>query len=158
MNKFLKFLAFASSAVLLVVGFPSSSIATEPSSEPKPPCRIQVSHAHISNWIFTHEGYRAVKVDAFSRCNVPQSKVTLTVEIWKLETFGKIRVARTYVKSPGVTFPGKDVENFKTFRRCKSHEMTKYYGVAYAKAFIQGKWQVAMDTYSTDVQTLACGT
>jgi len=132
--------------------------ANEPSKKPKPPCRIQISHAHISSWIFKHNGYRAVKVDAFSRCNVPQSKVTLTVEIWKQGTFGNIEVARTVVKSPRVTLPGRDVENFETLRRCKSFKETKYFGVAYAKAFIQGKWQFASDTYSLIIKPLACGT
>jgi hypothetical protein len=84
--------------------------------------------------------------------------VTLTVEIWKKGAFGKIEVARSVVKSPGVTYPGRDVENFRTWRRCKSLKVTEYYGVAYAKAFIQGKWQIASDTYSLEIEPLACGT
>jgi hypothetical protein len=144
--------------VLLLSGIPQSSQAIEPSNKPKPPCRIQISHAHISDWILKNKGYRAVKVDAFSRCNVPQSRVTLTVEIWKEGAFGRIRVARSVVKSPGVTYPGRDVENFDTSRRCQSQKETKYFGVAYAKAFIEGKWQFARDTYSLDIKPLACGT
>jgi hypothetical protein len=144
--------------VLLLSGVSQISQAVEPSEKPKPPCRIQISRAHISDWILKHRGFRAVKVDAFSRCNVPQSRVTLTVEIWKTGTFGKINVARSVVKSPSVTYPGRDVENFKTWRRCKSLKKTKYYGVAYAKAFIQGKWQIASDTYSLKIEPLACGT
>jgi hypothetical protein len=144
--------------VLLLSAVSQDSQAVEPSKKPKPPCRIQISHAHISGWILKNKGYRAVKVDAFSRCNVPQSRVTLTVEIWKLGSFGKIEVTRSVVKSPGVTYPGRDVENFETSRRCKSVKETKYFGVAYAKAFIQGKWQFASDTYSLDIKPLACGT
>ena len=158
MNKSQKFLALTISIAILIVGLPQSTDAIEPSNKPKPPCRIQISRAHISDWILKHRGFRAVKVDAFSRCNVPQSRVTLTVEIWKNGTFGKIKVARSVVKNPGVTYPGRDVENFGTWRRCKSLTVTKYYGVAYAKAFIQGKWQIASDTYSLEIQPLACGT
>jgi hypothetical protein len=144
--------------VLLLSGVSHGSQAAEPSKKPKPPCRIQISHAHISDWILKNKGFRAVKVDAFSRCNIPQSRVTLTVEIWKKGAFGKIEVARSVVKSPGVTYPGRDVENFRTWRRCKSLKVTEYYGVAYAKAFIQGKWQIASDTYSLEIEPLACGT
>lgn len=158
MYKFQKFLALASSLAIFAVGLPPIADAIEPSKKPKPPCRIQISQAHISDWILEHRGFRAVKVDAFSRCNVPQSKVTLTVEIWKNGTFGKINVARSVVKNPGVTHPGRDVENFGTWRRCKSLKLTKYYGVAFAKAFIQGKWQIASDTYSLQITPLACGT
>ena len=150
--------SFIITCVILISTLPQASLAIEPSKKPKPPCRIQISHAHISDWILKNRGFRAVKVDAFSRCNVPQSKVTLTVEIWKTGTFGKINVARSVVKSPSMTYPGRDVENFKTWRRCKSLEVTKYFGVAYAKAFIQGKWQFASDTYSLEIEPLACGT
>jgi hypothetical protein len=143
---------------LLLSGGSRGAQAIEPSKKPKPPCRIQISHAHISDWILKNKSYRAVKVDAFSRCNVPQSRVTLTVEIWKEGTFGRIRVARSVVKSPGVTYPGRDVKNFDTSRRCKSLTETKYFGVAYAKAFIGGKWQFARDTYSLVIEPLACGT
>ena len=151
-------LASASLIALLLVSSPHVSTAAQTIKKPKAPCRIQISQAHVSSWILKHKGYRAVKVDAFSRCNVPQSRVSLTVEIWKLGTFGKINVARSVVKSPGVTYPGRDVENFETSRRCKSSRETKYFGVAYAKAFIQGKWQYARDTYSLEIKPLACGT
>jgi hypothetical protein len=99
-----------------------------------------------------------VKVNAFSKCNVPQSKVTLTVEIWKRGKFTNTQVASTVVKSPGVTLPGRKVENLETLRRCKTFDETKYFGVASAKAFIQGKWQYARDTYSLEIESLKCGT
>ncbi len=144
--------------VFLFSGISQASIAVEPSKKPKPPCRIQISHAHISRSVLETNGYRAVKVDAFSKCNIPQSKVTLTVEIWKKGTFGNIQVARTVTRSPGTTNSGKNVENFNTWRRCVSFTDSSYFGIAYAKAFIQGKWQFAKDTYSLDVKPLACGT
>jgi hypothetical protein len=137
---------------------PSHSYAADPSKQPKPPCRIQIGKAHISSWAFAKFGYRAVKVNAFSKCNVPQSKVTLTVEIWKRGKFTNTQVASTVVKSPGVTLPGRKVENLETLRRCKTFDETKYFGVASAKAFIQGKWQYARDTYSLEIESLKCGT
>jgi len=144
--------------VFLFLGISQASQVVEPSKKPKPPCRIQISQAHISRSVLETNGYRAVKVDAFSKCNLPQSKVTLTVEIWKKGTFGSVRVARTVTRSPGTTSVGKNVENFNTWRRCISFTDSSYFGIAYAKAFIQGKWQFAKDTYSLDIKPLACGT
>lgn len=46
----------------------------------------------------------------------------------------------------------------ETSRRCKSSKETEYFGVAYAKAFIQGKWQYASDTNSSEIKPLPCGT
>jgi hypothetical protein len=158
MKRFKKSLALALSVALFMVSFPEASVAVETIKKPKAPCRIQISQAHISSSVFEKLGFRAVKVNAFSKCNVPQSQVTLTVEIWKEGKFGNIRVARTVTKSPGITYPGRNVENFNTWQRCKTYTDSSYFGVAYSKAFIQGKWQYARDTYSLKIKPLACGT
>jgi len=50
---------------------------------PKTKCFIEVQNAHISTSILEQQGRLAVKVNATSRCNVPQSNVTLTVKIFK---------------------------------------------------------------------------
>ena len=55
--------------------------ATDEPKKPKPPCRLQISDAHISTSLLEKQGLRAVKVNASSICNVPQSNVTITVEI-----------------------------------------------------------------------------
>jgi hypothetical protein len=146
------------SIFVLLWGVSQESQAVEPRTKAKPPCRIQISHAHISRSVLETNGYRAVKVDAFSKCNVPQSNVTLRVEIWKKGAFGNIRVARTITRSQGTTNPGRNVENFNTWRRCTSFAGTSYFGIANAKAFIQGTWQFAGDTYSLEIKPLACGT
>lgn len=152
-------------SLLILVQVVAITVATsslwntaDPSKQPKPPCRIQIGKAHISSWALAKFGYRAVKVNAFSKCNVPQSKVTLTVEIWKIGKFTNTRVASTVIKSPGITPPGRKVNNLETLRRCKTFDETQYYGIASAKAFIQGKWQYARDTYSLDIESLECGT
>ncbi len=158
MKKLIKALLLVIHILIIASASPSVSNSAEPNVRPKPPCRIEIGQPHISSWALAKYGYRAVKVNAFSKCNVPQSKVTLTVEIWKEVTFGSSLVARTVVKSPRVTPPGSKVENFETLRRCESYDETKFYGIAYAKAFIQGKWQIARDTYSLNIKPLACGT
>jgi hypothetical protein len=124
----------------------------------KSPCRIEVSIAHISKDVLAKTGRRAVKVDAFSKCNVAQSKVTLTVELWKVDSFGNHLVVLRAKRSPGVTLPGRQVENFNTFVFCKNNELTNYYGVAYSKAFIAGKWQFARHVLSRKITPLECGT
>lgn len=158
MNKITKTILSLITVVAVIAGAPSYSNAADPSKQPKPPCRIQIGKAHISSWALAKFGYRAVKVNAFSKCNVPQSKVTLTVEIWKIGKFTNTRVASTVIKSPGITPPGRKVNNLETLRRCKTFDETQYYGIASAKAFIQGKWQYARDTYSLDIESLECGT
>lgn len=158
MNKITKTILSLITVVAVIAGAPSYSNAADPSKQPKPPCRIQIGKAHISSWALAKFGYRAVKVNAFSKCNVPQSKVTLTVEIWKIGKFTNTRVASTVIKSPSITPPGRKVNNLETLRRCKTFDDTQYYGIASAKAFIQGKWQYARDTYSLDIESLECGT
>jgi hypothetical protein len=124
----------------------------------KSPCRIEVSMAHISKYIFLKTGKQAVKVDAFSKCNVAQSKVTLTVELWKVGNIGNHLVVLRAKRSPGVTLPGRQVENFTTFMFCKNNKLTNYYGVAYSKAFIAGKWQFARHVLSQKIVPIECGT
>ena len=127
-------------------------------SNPKLPCRIEVSVAHISTDFFEKTGRRAVKVDAFSKCNVPQSKITLTVEIRKVGAFGSHLVWTTTVKSSGTTFPGNQVNNYGTYRICRNKTPTRYYGVAFSKAFIAGKWQYARHVLSREITSIQCGT
>ena len=146
-------------SLFICLGVTSSPANTlDATKNPKPPCRIQIAHAHISKSVFLRYGVRAVKVNASSICNVPQSRVTLTVEILKYGLFGPELVARTVTRVPGITNPGNKVDNFDTWRRCKSFEETRFFGKAFAKAFIQGKWQFASDTYSIELEPLKCGT
>ena len=65
---------------LLNSGTAAVAAADEP-KKPKPPCRLQISDAHLSTSLLEKQGLRAVKVNASSICNVPQSNVTITVEI-----------------------------------------------------------------------------
>jgi hypothetical protein len=146
-------------SLFVFLGIASSKAnAVNSTNNPKPPCRIQIAHAHISKSVFLKYGVRAVKVNASSICNVPQSKVTLTVEIFKQSQFGPQLVARTVTRVPGITYPGNKVDNFDTWRRCKTFKETRFFGKAFAKAFIQGKWQFASDTYSIELEPLKCGT
>jgi hypothetical protein len=139
--------------------FPTNGLAaTDTPREPKPPCRLQISNAHISTYLIEKSGVRAVKVNVSSICNVPQSNVTITIEIWKTGLLGNHFVRRQTIHSSGSTFPGSRVDNLVTFKRCKDRSSTQYFGIAFSKALIAGKWQYARDTRSQFISVLKCGT
>jgi len=136
-----------------------SAVASETKMKaPEAPCRLQISIAHLSTNIKERLGIRAVKVDASSICNVPQSDVSITVEIWKTGKFQDYQVWKKSTFSPGTTQPGTRVNNFSTYKYCKNKVKTSYYGVAYSKAFIAGKWQYARHVLSLEIIPLNCGT
>lgn len=136
----------------------TAKAATGEPNEPKAPCRLQISNAHISTYLIEKSGVRAVKVNASSICNVPQSNVTITVELWKTGLLGNHLVRRRTTHSAGTTFPNSRVDNFLTFKRCTDRDPTQYFGIAYSKAFIAGKWQYARHTQTKKIIPLNCGT
>jgi hypothetical protein len=136
----------------------TSKAATGGPREPKTPCRLQINDAHISTSLIENRGIRAVKVNASSICNVPQSNVTITVEIWKTGLLGNHFVQKRTINSPGTTFPNSRVNNFQTFKKCKDKDPTQYFGIAYSKALIAGKWQYARHTQTKRIIPLNCGT
>lgn len=139
---------------LLLVNTPKIALA----KEPKAPCRLQVENAHISTYEIKFNNRRVVKVNAFSICNLPQSNVSIDVDLWKVGTFGPSRVIRSKTTFPGTTNARVKLINQKTFELCKNRTPTYYYGVAYSKAFIAGKWQYARHTLSDKPILLKCGT
>lgn len=126
--------------------------------EPKAPCRLQVGYAHISTYEIRFNNRRVVKVNAFSVCNLPQSNVTINVELWKLGSLGPTKVYKTKLFFPGINDAGVKLNNEKTLKVCKNNTPTRYYGVAYSKAYIAGKWQYARDTFSNKPMLINCGT
>lgn len=126
--------------------------------ELKPPCRLQIGIAHISTDLFEKFRILAVKVNASSICNVPQTNVTITVEIWKKGLLGNHFVWKKTINSLGTTYPGSQVNNSSTYMRCKDKTPTYYYGVSYSKALIDGKWQYARHVLSKETPPLMCGT
>jgi hypothetical protein len=84
--------------------------------------------------------------------------VTLTVELWKAGLPLDHFVFKTITRSPGVISPRVHVENFDTYVFCKNNKPTSWYGVAYSKAFIGGKWQFARHVLSEKSVPIKCGT
>ncbi len=132
--------------------------ANEVVTPPKTECFIEVGNAHISTSILERQGRLAVKVNATSRCNFPQSNVILTVKIFK-EGFGAPHlVAQRSTKAESSKSNGLVVKNQFTFAYCKNLSKSKYYGVAFARATIRGKRFATPPTWSEKTTELGCGT
>ncbi|MBI3430370.1 MAG: hypothetical protein HY050_10035 [Actinobacteria bacterium] len=141
----------------LLIAIPSNATAARPKA-PKASCRIEIDNAHISTSLLTHRKIRYVKVNARSICNVPQQRVTLTVEIYKTGIFGNHFVKRFKTEENSPKSSGQRVDIKNAAVKCTNSESTSYFGIAYAKAIIQGKWQYAGRTLSKLIVPLKCGT
>jgi hypothetical protein len=125
---------------------------------PKTKCFIEVQNAHISTSILEQQGRLAVKVNATSRCNAPQSNVILTVKIFK-EGLGVAHlVAQRSTRADNPKSQGLVVKNQFTFAYCKNTTRSKYYGVASARATIRGKGYTTPPVWSEKTLELNCGT
>jgi hypothetical protein len=144
--------------ILPLLSATPSGAATPSPKKPKASCRIEIDNAHISTSLLKNLKVKYVKVNARSICNVPQQRVTLTVEIYKIGVFGNHFVDSHFTNPSDHRSSGFRVENQNTKALCISSQVTNYFGIAYAKAFIQGKWQYAGRTQSTKVVPLRCGT
>lgn len=125
---------------------------------PKTQCFIEVGNAHLSTSIRESSGKLAVKVNAISRCNVPQSKVTLTVKIFKVGAIKDHLVANESTRPSDSKSNGLVVKNQSTYAYCINSKESKYYGVAYSRAYIHGKLYVAPPVWTEKPVVLKCGT
>jgi hypothetical protein len=132
--------------------------ATGSPKAPKALCRIEIDNAHISTSLLKHRKIKYVKINARSICNVPQQRVTLTLEIYKTGLFGNHLIRRFKTKEYLPESSGLRVEIKDASERCKNNKITNYFGIAYAKAIIGGKWQYAGRTRSKSITSLNCGT
>lgn len=124
---------------------------------PKAQCRIEVGDAHISTSILKHQGVRVVKVNASSICNVQQSRVTMTLEIYKVGQFSDYFLHRAETNPASLGSNGLIVKIQDAKVVCANSTPSSYYGVAHAKAIIQGKWHYAGRTRSVHIRKLNCG-
>ena len=138
----------------------SVNASTAKSAEPlkKPICRIEIDNAHISRHELKFGSRRAVIVKARSICNVIQEQVTLTVNIYKVEKFGHPMLDSISTDPLDPKSRGKVVTNYKNSIDCLNYKRTKFYGIAYAKALINGKWNYAGRTRSLKTIEINCGT
>ncbi len=142
--------------VFTIIQTPSNAPASPKPT--KPPCRIDIENAHISKTVYRHQGVRVVIVKARSICNVAQQRVLLTVIIYKTELLQDHEVTKSETNPLAPSSSGPIVSNNGTTRVCKTGELTRYYGIAFSKALINGKWLYAGRTRSPLTIPLACGT
>lgn len=120
-----------------------TAVITPISQKEKSPCRVEIAYPHVSTYFARKTGMDVVKVNAYSICNRPHSRVTLTVQLWKEEAVFKKMVVQTISRHPGTLLSNEKFYNKDTFAFCKSKSGTLYYGMAFSKAFIDGKWHFA---------------
>ncbi len=146
-------------ATLTIVSVPQISIASDPNTKTsKPPCRIDIDNAHLSTSVFHRQGVRVVIVKARSICDVMQQRVMLTVQIYKTEILGDKLITSSNTNPQLQSSSGYVISNNGTTYVCKTHILTHYYGIAFSKAFINGRWLYAGRTQSPETVPLPCGT
>lgn len=156
---------FTITALASLTVFLTSSICLGPASASdlpkqvkKPICRIEIDNAHISRHELKFGSRRAVIVKARSICNVVQEQVTLTVNIYKVEKFGNPLLKSVSTDPNRSSSFGRVIKNYDNLVDCENYKRTRFYGVAYAKALINGKWNYAGRTRSLQTIEINCGT
>jgi hypothetical protein len=155
-SKFLTFVTIFFIPLLAIV--PPTAGASKQQRAPKPLCRLEVQKAHLSTTLREKERREVVKVNVLSICNIQQTKVLITLEIRKKGEFGDTSYGPFTNPQLVSANSGLTVKLQNKYVDCKSSKLTEWFGVAYSKAFINGKWQFAGWTQSPKVELLPCGT
>lgn len=151
-----RFLA-QSLVVFLLSACISSQQAFAVVTPPVTKCNIRIDDPHISNYILRTRGILAVKVNARSKCDAPMRNLKFTVEIFKVGFFRDYKVAETKVLIRGVIYANQVIKNDKTYAECISQKPSKYYGIAYASAVIDGQPRKTLRVISAKTISLRCG-
>ena len=144
--------------ILLLLSSAHAYAATIHQNPAKAPCRIEIGNAHVSTHFKEVMGFKAVKVNAESICNVTQSKVRLTVQIYKVGFLRDYLISERSTNPLSPTFYGVRVKNQETHRKCTSNRKTSFYGIAFSEAIIAGQKSAAPPTRSPKIVSLLCGT
>jgi hypothetical protein len=134
--------------------------ASSPFSEATPPltkCNIKLDNPHYSKSVEIRKGFKAIKVNARSRCNRQMTNLVLTVEIHKLGFLRDYKVASREIRVEGPIFPNTVIKNQGTYVECKNSKSSKYYGEAYASAFIKGERVKTLHVLTEKTITVNCG-
>lgn len=135
-------------------------IASTPISTATPPltkCNIKLDNPHYSKSVEVRKGFRAIKVNARSRCNRQMTNLVLTVEIHKIGFLRDYTVAHEEVKDVGPIFPNTVIKNQKTYVECENTKTSRYYGEAYATAYIKGERVKTLHVLTEKTITVNCG-
>lgn len=120
-------------------------------------CGLTVEDAHISTYYLRLKKKRLVKINVFSKCGVPQQKVSFVVEIWKRGMLGdhKMRTFRQTILNPA----NPRLVRYEAAKlTCKNYLPSLYYGKAQATAIINGKSFASLWVVSEHLIPIDCGT
>ena len=147
------------SLIFILLGtFSSFDKALAVVTPPATKCNIRVDDPHISKYILRTRGYLAVKVNARSTCDKAMRNLELNVEIYKVGLFRDYQVGKGEVQIQGLIYANKVIKNEKANTECVNQESSRYYGIAYASAIIDGELRNTLKVTSAKTITLKCGT
>jgi hypothetical protein len=149
------------SITLAIALISTTSLPTSHASKVTPPltkCFIRVDNPHLSDSIKKQKGFEAVKVNATSKCDKQIRNLRLTVVIYKKGFFRNHEVVVGTLKIPELIPAFQKIENKGTWERCKNRKPSRYFGVAYAEAIINGKYMQTLRVRTDKVIALPCGT
>ena len=149
------------SITLAITLISTTSAPTTIASKVTPPltkCFIRVDNPHLSDSIKRQKGFEAVKVNATSKCDKQIRNLSLTVVIYKKGFLRNHEVVIGTLKISELIPAFQKIENKGTWERCKSRKPSKYFGVAYAEALINGKSMQTLRVRTDKVIVLPCGT
>lgn len=147
------------SFIIVVLGtFSSFDQALAVVTPPATKCNIRIDDPHISQYILRTRGYLAVKVNARSTCDKAMRNLELNVEIYKVGLFRDYQVGKGVVQIQGLIYANKVIKNEKANTECVNQESSRYYGIAYASAIIDGQRRKTLKVTSAKTITLKCGT
>lgn len=136
-------------------------LTSSPFSAATPPltkCNIKLDNPHFSKSVEIIKGFKAIKVNARSRCNRQMTNLILTVEIHKIGFLRDYTVAQEEVRALGPIFPNTIIKNQETYVECKNTKTSRYYGKAYATAYIKGERVRTLHVLTEKTITVSCGT
>ena len=131
----------------------AQAVATPPLTR----CNIEIDNPHISENLLRTRNLRAVKVNARSKCNKPMRDLVLTVEIYKVGLIRDYQVAKEELSVMGNIYSNRVVKNQKTYVKCEDRRESKYFGIAYASAIIDGKPTKTLKVLFESTKLLKCG-
>jgi hypothetical protein len=85
------------------------------------------------------------------------TNLVLTVEIHKLGFLRDYKVASRETRVEGPIFPNTTIKNQKTYVECKNTKTSRYYGEAYATAYIKGERVRTLHVLTEKTITINCG-
>ena len=140
-------------ALNLLISGSAQAVVTPPLTR----CNIEIDDPHISENLLRTRNIRAVKVNARSKCNKPMQDLVLTVEIYKIGFLRDYQVAKEEITVMGQVYSNRVVKNQKTYAKCENMRDSKYFGIAYASATIDGKPSKTLKVLSEKTVLLECG-